>query len=118
MSDGFLESRGIEFFDKIQKMIIWCDFVEDGFLALGTGVLYHISFVFSVVYAFWEHLPMALGRTIPGTLIVYMLGTEAKWAVVSGRTFRVSGDQLVTIFTFKGFVVHHKSHIMVWSYGC
>lgn len=109
---GFLESRGIEPFDKIQKIIVWSDFIEDGFLALRAGVLYHVAFVFSVVDTFWKHLTMALGCSIPGMNIIYMLGAETERTVVSGRTFRVSRDERVTVFTFEGFVVHNKSHIL------
>lgn len=93
-------------------MIVWSDFIEDGFLALDASVFYHISLIFSMVYTYRGHLSMALGCPITGTRIVHMLGAEAEGAVVSGRAFRVGGYGFVAPFTLERFIVHHKGHIL------
>jgi len=77
-----LQSLFVQLPDKLQKTIIWGDLVEDGFLALRTPVLDHISLILPVVQVDRPHLPVACGCPVSGAHVIHMSGAETEGAVI------------------------------------
>lgn len=102
----------IELSDKVEETIIGSDFVEHCFFTLYTLVLYHISFIFPIIYIYGLHFPVTVGCSISRIYIIYMFGTETKRTVVTCRPFRMDSNGFMTIVTLKRLIMHYKNHIL------
>ncbi|EKD30257.1 MAG: hypothetical protein ACD_78C00105G0002 [uncultured bacterium (gcode 4)] len=105
----------IELSDKVEETIIGSHFVEYCFFTLYTLVLYHISFIFPIIYIYRLHLPVTRGCSVSWIYSIDMFWTEAKRTMITCRPLRMDSNGFMTIVTLKRFIMHYKNHTLWFS---
>ena len=95
---------------KLNKFIIWCDFVENRFSTFFAFMLNHPTFVFFMIDSHRHHKSSAFARTISGEIFIKMFGKKTKRAMVTRASLWVFFYVLSAIFANKTFINHFKRH--------